>query len=386
MRGFDVVVVGAGLAGLECARGLAERGARVLVAERQRTIGRTIRTTGIFVRRTLEDFPLPEDCLGPPVRRVVLHSPGGRTLDLSSDLDEFRLGDVRRLLLRRTEACLRLGVTFLPGHRFLGSTPLPRGSRVLLHAAGRPVGVCTRFLVGADGVGSGVAADLGLDRNREWIVGLEEVYEDPREKGPALHCFLDPVLAPGYIAWVACDGESAHVGVGGDPLRFDPRESLSAFAAGIRDRFLSAGARPSERRGGRIPVGGVLRRIASARGLLVGDAAGAVSPLTAGGLDACLRLSAYAARVMAESLEGDPQRLERAYRGSRFRTRLVSRLWMRRLFAGLSSAPLLEAGFALLRAAPLQPLARHVFFGRGSFPIRREALLPLPASRGPCGS
>ena len=62
-----------------------------------------------------------------------------------------------------------------------------------------------------------------------------------------------------------------------------------------------------ERRGGRIPVGGVLRRIASPRGLLVGDAAGAVSPLTAGGLDPCLRLSRLAAEVTLDHLAGgDP--------------------------------------------------------------------------------
>ena len=31
--------------------------------------------TGIFVRRTLEDFDIPEDCLGPAVRHVALYSP-----------------------------------------------------------------------------------------------------------------------------------------------------------------------------------------------------------------------------------------------------------------------------------------------------------------------
>ena len=53
-----------------------------------------------------------------------------------------------------------------------------------------------------------------------------------------------------------------------------------------------------ERHRGPIPVGGVLRRISSGRGLLVGDAAGAVSPLTAGGLDPCVRISEQAAAVI----------------------------------------------------------------------------------------
>ncbi len=55
-------------------------------------------------------------------------------------------------------------------------------------------------------------------------------------------------------------------------------ERFSAHAPG-----LEGVRRPGtvERRGGPIPVGGVLRRIGCADGLLVGDAAGAVSPLTA---------------------------------------------------------------------------------------------------------
>ena len=38
----------------------------------------SIHTTGIFVRRTLEDFDIPDDCLGPAVRDVTLYSPSRR--------------------------------------------------------------------------------------------------------------------------------------------------------------------------------------------------------------------------------------------------------------------------------------------------------------------
>src|SRR4029078_6736921 len=85
-------------------------------------------------------------------------------------------------------------------------------------------------------------------------------------------------------------------------------------------------ARLLEKRGGRIPVGGVLRRIANERGLLIRDASGAVSPLTAGGLDPCLRLSRMAANVIAGSLQADDPRLMLQYSGELFRARFVSRL------------------------------------------------------------
>jgi flavin-dependent dehydrogenase len=53
MQTVDVLVVGAGLAGLHTATRLAERGHAVLLAERRPSLSGPIRTTGIFVRRTL---------------------------------------------------------------------------------------------------------------------------------------------------------------------------------------------------------------------------------------------------------------------------------------------------------------------------------------------
>ena len=51
---------------------------------------------------------------------------------------------------------------------------------------------------------------LGLDGNSDWLVGLESVYDDVPLSGPAaLHCFLDPRIAPGYLAWVVQDGEES---------------------------------------------------------------------------------------------------------------------------------------------------------------------------------
>ena len=69
MARFDVAVVGAGLAGLVAAHGLAEKGLRVLLIDRKRSLANGVHTTGIFVRRTLESYAdaLPEAFLGPPI-------------------------------------------------------------------------------------------------------------------------------------------------------------------------------------------------------------------------------------------------------------------------------------------------------------------------------
>ncbi|HEX8670635.1 MAG TPA: NAD(P)/FAD-dependent oxidoreductase [Longimicrobium sp.] len=365
----DVLVVGAGLAGLECARRLGEAGASVLLADRKPAVDHAVHTTGIFVRRTLESFELPDDCLGPPVRRVALYSPSGRSQLLESPHDEYRVGRMGALYRRELDACLLAGVQWSPSTTLAGLEPEGAGSAAALERGGRRERLLARFVVGADGATSRVAPALGLDQNREWIVGVEEVFRGVATGHvPTFHCWIDPSVAPGYIAWVVDDGEEVHVGVGGYASRFQPAEALRRFKARVAARFGLEGAVPCERRGGRIPVGGVLPRIACARGLLTGDAAGAVSPLTAGGLDPCLRLSALAAEVAVELLAtGDPAALA-PYDGTSLRPRFRTRLLIRRALAAVRSPLAAELACAVLRLPPFRTVAHKVFFGRGSFP------------------
>ena len=365
MGDCDVTIIGAGLAGLQCARLLARKGLCVLLVDRKNALDQKIHTTGIFVRRTLLDFDIPDDCLGPPIRHVTLYSPALRSMELVSEHDEFCIGRMGQLYQRYLQQCLLAGVEWLPETSYFGHFST-NGKLIVRIAAGE---VTTRYLIGADGARSRVARDLKLDSNQEWIVGVENVFEGAVIDGPPrLLCFLDPELAPGYIAWIAHDGEETHLGVGGYPSRFDPPAALETFRSRVAHIVDLKHANQIERRSGYIPVGGVLRNIANTNGLLVGDAAGAVSPLTAGGLDPCMRLSAFAAQVVGEYLSsGNPQAL-RIYSGELFRARFASRLWARRVASTLAQRQLVELGCAVLRFPLLNRISRHVFFGRGSFP------------------
>ncbi|MEZ6210561.1 MAG: FAD-dependent oxidoreductase [Phycisphaerales bacterium] len=92
MKKTEVAVIGAGLSGLCAALSLARLGRRVTIIDRKCSLDQRVHTTGIFVRRTLEDFHIPEELLGPAVRDVVLYSPAGRALRLRSEHPEFRVG------------------------------------------------------------------------------------------------------------------------------------------------------------------------------------------------------------------------------------------------------------------------------------------------------
>lgn len=369
MQSFDVVVVGAGLAGLQCTRLLAGYGLTVLLVDRKTSLEQSVHTTGIFVRRSLEDFLLPPAYLGPPIRHVTLYSPARRTLELSSPCDEYRIGRMGALYQRWLGDCQAAGAQWRSGVTYLHSEPAAAGSLIHLRQGAAHETVQARYLVAADGTNSRVARDVGLSVNRHWIVGLEAVYEGtPLAGPPRLHCFLDTRVAPGYIAWIAEDGHSRHVGVGGYGDRFQPAAALERFNESLGNLVPLSSGHLVERRGGRIPVGGLLPKLANPRALLLGDAAGAASPLTAGGLDPCLRLSELAAKVIWQYLQtSDPTWLA-CYDGRRLGRRFRTRKAMRTALRWMGSNVLFEVACAAMRTAPGRRLAEKIFFGRGSFP------------------
>src|SRR5204862_1661384 len=174
MEEYDAIIIGAGLAGLQTARLLGKRGLRVLLADRKDSLDQSIHTTGIFVRRTLEDFDIPEDCLGPPVRHVTLFSPCRRAFELVSDQDEFRIGRMGRLYLCYLNQALRSGVCWAPGTRYIEHCSEKGKLVVQLRRGSQIRSVNARYLLGADGANSRVARNLRLDTNRECIVGVED--------------------------------------------------------------------------------------------------------------------------------------------------------------------------------------------------------------------
>ena len=367
METFDVVVIGAGLAGLEMTRELSRHGLSVLLADRKTALEKPIHTTGIFVRRTLEDFDLPLDCLGAIVRNVSLYAPSGRSLELESPHAEFRVGNMAKLYQRLLEDAQKSGAVFSNATHFRGSSKTVHGSVVHLMRLGEDFTVKARLIVGADGANSKVAEDLKLERNKIFLVGVEDVLQGVPQIGkPCFHVFLDPKIAPGYIAWLVNDGQHVHLGTGGDAKKIDAVQALEAFKQQLNARFDFSKAKLLERRGGRIPVGGMLKNIANTRGLLIGDAAGAVSPLTAGGLDPAIRISRYAAKIIHHALAVNDLSLLETYNNNQWQKSFQTRLWMRALLSSVHNPTLLELGISAAKLPGFKTIAWNMFFGRGT--------------------
>src|SRR5579864_1523565 len=163
METYDLVVIGAGLAGLHFAQTAADLGCGTLLVDRKDDVGRQIHTSGIFVRKTIEDFAIDEECLGPWVKDVVLHSPGRRVLTLQAPTGEFRVGRMSRLYRGKLTQAVAAGVEWRNRTHFISSKNDSNASIVRLRNGDREYCLRARLLVGADGAASRVAQSLGLD-------------------------------------------------------------------------------------------------------------------------------------------------------------------------------------------------------------------------------
>lgn len=356
----DVVVVGASFAGLACATALAERGVDVTVVERKADAGEKLHTTGILVREVIDRVSLLDGLPGALVRRidgVRLYAPNLRHVDLSAPGYYFLATDtpglMRWLAARAGEA----------GAQLRWNTPFTRAERMRSgFDLGEIIGT-TRVLVGADGPRSTVARALGLGENRHYLAGIEHEYVDaPIEAPDRLHCFIDRRLMPGYIGWVVQGVGVTQVGLArrhaaGDGAAL--KASMAAFLGKIAHLFDFRDRAPLAVRAGLIPCGGVVRPVARSRVLLVGDAAGMVSPVTAGGIHMALHHGTRSGHAVADFLAGrGPDPGEAAARHyPKFR---VKRL-LRFLFDHLQT----DWAFNLLLATrPVREAASVVYFHR----------------------
>ena len=152
-----------------------------------------------------------------------------------------------------------------------------------------------------------MARRLVLGRNERYLFGIEHEYAGIDIAEPdKLHCFVDRRIAPGYIGWAMCGVGILQVGLArrATAQQMTANEAMTAFVAKVAPLFDLRGLRPAAVRAGMIPCGGIVRPVAAPRTLLVGDAAGMVSPLTAGGIHTALKHGHAAGQAIADHLAG----------------------------------------------------------------------------------
>jgi digeranylgeranylglycerophospholipid reductase len=299
----DCTIVGASFAGLSCATSLAGAGLNVAVVEKKADPGEKLHTTGIIVKDAVDQIALLDALPAHLFRRidgVRLYAPNLHYVDLFAPGYYFLATDTPELMRWLSAQAEQAGA------KVLCRAPFRTAERI---QGGFELGELgtTRYLIGADGPNSQVAKCLGLGTNTKFLFGVEHEYAGLQiSDADKLHCFIDRRIAPGYIAWVIPGVRITQVGLARrvHPRQPAPESAMSALLEKIAPLFDFRDQQPAAIRAGMIPCGGVVRPVAAKRVLLVGDAAGMVSPLTAGGIHTALKHGLAAGHAVADFLSG----------------------------------------------------------------------------------
>jgi geranylgeranyl reductase family protein len=319
----DILVVGGGPAGATAALTLARGGAHVCLLDKAK-YPRHKPCGGAISMRTLSRFPyLPSALERIPARRLsklYLESPSGQSVLLTSHRPAALM--VRRIEFDRllVDLAREAGVELIEGAEISGAEE--RDHEVRLRARDGREFVAPR-VVAADGVNSVVARRIRL--NDGWSpsrIALDMMEETPAQTLRS----IDPDMLWVAYGYEGADGyayvfpKATHVNVGiGYVLewykshgRDHPYELQRRFVDTLRARGVLDGSSKRETfTPFLIPVGGPLRRVATRRVALAGDAGGFVNGITAEGIYYAMVSGDLAARA---ALAGDFARYERSWR------------------------------------------------------------------------
>lgn len=368
----DVVVIGAGPAGLLAARDLAAQGHSVVVVEEHASIGYPVHCTGLLGLDAFDELSLPRTSIRAVMKQARFHGPSGDPITVATDhivAAVIDRGDFDAALAHEAAAA---GVEFILGRR--AETIEVQASAVRVHFAAGTDDIVARTAVLACGANYRFNRMLGLGVPPTLVQSAQA--EVPFPAAETIDVFLGRSVAPDGFGWLvpfARDG--AHCARLGVMCTEDARSHFSLLAKRIWADWSLAGA-PPEPRLKALPLSPVQRSYGD-RVLAVGDAAGIVKPTTGGGiyygllsgslaasaLDSCLRADRLSASALAS--------YERDWR-KRLGPDIKAGLAFRRIATGMSDETIVRL-VDLARVDGVVPLLKQ----HGNFNWHRAAVIAL---------
>jgi len=305
---FDVIIVGGGPAGLECARELSASSLSVLLLEKADGFGDKLCAGGLTLK-DMEVLPLPDHVIEQRILQTSINSRRRSAGTITPEAVLFTvnrrvLGSYQRSLLEDTEVLVKTNSQVLE----------VRDHQVVLKG-GETYGY--RYLVGADGYSSLVRRHLGLKVEKR-LIGFQ--YTVPvKEKYQALEIHMDARRFSLWYAWIFPHKDSIAVGCCCDPRKMDPQKLKAGFHEWLKERKIEPGNARLES----YPIAYDYQGVKFEDIFLVGEAAGLASGLTGEGIYQSLASGQDVARMILDP-RYVPEQLEKVLKYNRAMERVMA--------------------------------------------------------------
>ncbi|WP_017981017.1 geranylgeranyl reductase family protein [Methanocaldococcus villosus] len=304
---YDVIVIGAGPAGSMASYYAAKSGAKTLLVEKSQEIGEPVRCAEAI--QSLEDFGIkPSDEF---VRSVVvggyLFSPSGNKVIVRQDktkgyVVERKIFD-KYLAIRAAKAGAKIRVK-------TNAIGLERDGdywNVIVEHLGEEKVVRGKIVIACDGVESNMAELAGLKAKKNPMevcscAEYEMVNVELLNKN-MMEFYFGNNIAPGGYAWIFPKGETANVGLGVRDKKKKAIDYLHDFIENSLAKDRLKNATPVEFKVGGAPVSGPIEKTYTDGFMVVGDAAGQISPLTGGGIYLAMDCGRIAGEVAGKAVK-----------------------------------------------------------------------------------